>query len=337
MKNSTLKNFAITCALSPLALIAQPTLTATGINPVVGDVIVTETAQYVAPGSAGASQTWNLAMTSQSSATTTGATPSSTPYGSTFPTSTVCFGTSPYVYYKTSATEWQTVGIVSPAPVVISYSNAEDMLRFPMAYNTNYTDAWSATFVSASYTYYRTGSTTVTADGWGTLTTPAGTFSNVMRVHFVQTYQDSTNIMSTPYVIQYNNDEYMWYLNGNHTPIAAVYDLTITPGSPIQGGFYISNVVSGIDDESAMTSLNVFPTLASENISFVYGVGQPSAVSITIYDAVGRAVKTVPQVQAYEGENTIVVSVADLPDGNYMAAITCGDALPVVRKFVVAK
>ena len=97
MKNSTLRNVLIGCALVPIGMLAQPTLTATGINPVISDQLSTETAQYVTPGNSGANQTWTLAMTSSGNSTTTGVAPSSTPYASSFPTASVCFGTSPYV------------------------------------------------------------------------------------------------------------------------------------------------------------------------------------------------------------------------------------------------
>lgn len=335
MSNSTIKVFILACAVSPMALLSQPTLTAAGTNPVVGDQFTTHTTQYVAPGSSGASQTWNLAMTSSGSSSSTGVTPSSTPYAANFPTASVCFGTGPYTYYKTSSSAWQMNGMVNGSGTVLAYSDLEDMMRFPFTFGNSYTDTWSTTFVQATYTYYRVGTTTVTADGWGTLTTPAGTFSNVLRVHFVQTYQDSTNIMSTPYVIDYVNDEYMWYLNGNHNPIAAVYDLTATPGGNFTGGFYIQNVVSGIDNYAGVTSLSLFPSVATEQINFSYTLNGTSEVTISIMDANGRSVMEIPQVQVYEGENTYTIDVAELPAGNYYASISYDNALPVVRKFMV--
>jgi hypothetical protein len=337
MKNSTLKKILIACSCAPIALLAQPTLTATGINPVIGDQFTTETAQYVNPGSPGANQTWNLAMTSQGASVSTGVAPSSTPYSGSFPSATVAFGTNPYVYYQTSSSAMQLDGVVSGAGVVITYSDNEDLLRFPVTYNNSYTDDWAATFTSASYMYYRTGSTAVTTDGWGTLTTPAGTFANVMRVHFVQTYQDSTNIMSQPYVISYVNDQYMWYLEGNHTPIAAVYNLTISTGSPVTGGFYISTVVSDVEEESGFSSLNVYPTLASEQVNFVYGLDQASDVTIAVYDATGKQAMNTQVMQSYAGENRTTISVAELPAGVYFATLTTAEGLPVTRQFVITR
>lgn len=336
MENSTLKKILLASALAPIGLIAQPTLTASGINPVIGDVLTTHTAQYVAPGSAGANQTWNLAFTSSGSASSTGVAPSSTPYSSSFPTASVAFGPTTWAYYKTSSTAYQMNGVVNSSGTVIAYSDLEDMLRFPTAYNSSYTDTWSSTFVQATYTYYRTGTTTVTADAWGTLTTPAGTFSNVMRVHFVQTYQDSTYIANMPFVTTYQNDEYMWYLNGNHNPIAAVYDLTTQAGS-FTGGFYMQNVVSGVEEQEIESSLSLFPNPATDHINLTWNVSQAQDVSVCIYDATGKLVKSEQQTQTVEGENVTRIYIGDLPAGVYFATMRTEADIPVTRRFVVAE
>lgn len=335
MENATLKKIILASALIPFGLIAQPTLTSSGINPVIGDVITTHGAQYVAPGNAGANQTWNLGFTSTGSSVTTGVAPSSTPYSSSFPTANVSFGTSPYVYYKTPSTAWQMNGVVNGAGTVIAYSDLEDMLRFPTAYNSSYTDTWSATFVQATYTYYRTGSTTVTADGWGTLTTPAGTFANVMRVHFVQTYQDSTYIQNMPFVITYQNDQYMWYLNGNHYPVASVYTLTAA-SSTSQAGYYLDNVVSGIDESQALSSLSLYPNPATDQLNLSYTLADSREVVVSVFNADGSLVREMKQGQSAEGENIQRIFVGDLPDGIYFATITAEGNLPVTRRFVVA-
>jgi hypothetical protein len=145
------------------ALVAQPVLTSAGIMPVVGSSYTSVTSAYASPGNSGANQTWNLALTNNGTGTATGVTPSSTPYAASFPGATVAFNSGAYAYYKGTSSAWQNCGYVSGS-TVISYSNLEDMLHFPFTYNDTYTDTWSATFVSASYTYYRTGTTTVT--GW---------------------------------------------------------------------------------------------------------------------------------------------------------------------------
>jgi len=253
------------------AAIAQPTLTATGINPVIGESYTINNGNYVSEGSSGANQTWDLSTISGSSGgLTNNVTPSSTPNGSNFPTSNLAADnttTGSTGYYFTSSSVLQILGAVGGSgSTVITYSNYEDILHFPFNYNNSYNDQWAASFQSAGYNYYRTGNTTVTADGYGTLITPNGTYTNVMRVHFVQDYQDSTYI-GTPYIITYYNDEYIWYKEGVHATLAAVYTFTNSMSGTSTAGFYLTGTI-GIDEtNNYITSSNVFPNPAVDKVN----------------------------------------------------------------------
>lgn len=335
MKKSTLL-FLLTGGLAG-AVIAQPTLTSSGIMPVVGNSYTMVSSSWVSPGSAGANQTWNLALTNSGSSPSTAVAPSSSPYASSFPAATVAFNSSGnWVFYKGTASAWQNNGLVNSSGTVLAYSDLEDMLRFPFTYNNTYVDPWSVTYIQSTYTYYRTGTTTVTADGYGTLTTPDGTFTNVMRVHFVQDYQDSTNISSTPFVITYQNDEYMWYLNGNHNAIAAVYTLTSSASSPFTGGFYMTGVVSGIEDASGLTSMSLAPNPANEQADFTFTLNQEKNVTVKLFNSVGQEMETAYTTAGIAGENKISIPVADLPAGIYFANVSL-DGTPVTSKrFIVS-
>ena len=48
--------------------IAQPTLTSSNSNPVIGDIITLQSYSYTSPGSAGANQTWNFSSITQTTA-----------------------------------------------------------------------------------------------------------------------------------------------------------------------------------------------------------------------------------------------------------------------------
>ena len=324
------------CFFAAFDLLAQPTLTASGINPVLNDIINQVNGGYVSPGSSGASQTWDL-----STMTTGAATPSafiaasSTPNASSFPAANLAISSGgSYAYYTTTSSAWQNAGVVSSNGVVMSYFNREDLLRFPFSYTNTYTDTWATTFVSGGYTYYRTGITTVTADSYGTLMTPAGTFSNVMRVHFFQDYQDSTMVGGSPFIITYENDEYMWYLNGNHNPIALVYDLSVNGGTGVQAGVYMTGVL-GVEENSALVSYELFPNPVSSNLNIHLTLEQKKNISIFLYNAVGAQVGIPVTGEATHGENSYCVSVEDMPPGIYCAEVML-DGIPVsTRNFVV--
>jgi hypothetical protein len=335
MKKTTL--FVFGAALLQVAIVsAQPTLTASGITPVVGDNIIMNTANYVNPGSAGANQTWNLSgMTATGSATYTGVTPASTPNGASFSASTVAFGSgNSYTYYKGTSSAWQYYG-ADNGTLAMVYSNPEDFLHFPFTFNNTFTDAWATSFTN-TYTFYRTGSTTATADGYGTLTTPDGTFTGVTRVHFVQTYQDSANIMSMPYIITYQNDEYMWYLNGNHYPIATVYTLTTSVSNPVTGGSYTSNVV-GVHENSSLTSLSFAPNPANDQVQFTFGLGNAQQVRIDMFNTAGQLVGAPVSASGNAGENVIRMDVAALPEGIYFATINLDGVPASTEKIVITR
>ncbi len=343
MKTS-LRNLLLSAGLAVgFSAIAQPTLTATGINPVIGDNIAEHNANYVSPGSSGASQTWNLSgMGTGTLVATVGTAISSTPYASTYTNANVAFSAgsgAQYLYFKTSTSSLQNWGEVASS-IQFVYSNPEDFLHFPFAYTNTYTDPWQATFTSGGSLYYRKGNTTVTADGYGTLTTPAGTFSNVMRVHFVQVYSDSTNISGFgPYVISYDNDEYMWWLNNNHYPIATVSSFTSSASTSVsQYGTYVSGVVAGIDEQpDIINSCNLFPNPAANNININLSLTENQAVELKLFNSLGAQVLSSVNREGMQGENNYKLDISTLPEGIYFVQLHLDGNLTSTKRFIVTK
>ena len=328
------------CLIVSIDSFAQPTLTASGVGPVTGNQITNKGGTYSGPtGTAGANQTWDLSgLPSTSSIVSSYIVPSTTPNASSFPGATVAVSTtgSPYGYYKTSSTVWQNIGAVSPAGVIIPYSNPEDILHFPFSYNSTYSDPWATTFTNTGYTFYRTGTTTVTADGYGTLITPAGTFTNVLRVHFVEVYQDSAQVGGTPYIIDYNNDEYIWYLNNNHAPIAFVFTLTASGFPSSQSGYYTSNV-QGINESNALVSFDLSPNPSSDNINITISLKEKQETEIRLFNSIGDEVNKLISAQSLPGLNNYSINVQNLPEGIYFAEVFLNGVPASTRRFSVCK
>ena len=315
---------------------AQPTITATGTNSVIGESFNFNSASYVSPGNSGANQTWDLSSMSGTPTLTTVIAPSTTANASSFTNANVAwsYASGGISYYKTSSSAYQNYGVVSGS-IVMAYTNPEDLMHFPFTYNNTYTDTWATTFVNGGYTFYRTGSTTVTADGYGTLTTPAGTYTNALRIHFVETYQDSTNV-GGPYLIQYSNDEYMWYKDGSHYPIATVYTLTEN-GTPTTGGAYMSSSV-GINESSALlSSADLFPNPASSKITLNYTLTKSQKVDVYLYNSIGEKLDISQTAYGIEGENNLQIDIAKLPEGIYFAQILLNDKIASAKRFVITK
>lgn len=317
---------------------AQVTLTSGGINPVVGESFTLfTTTSSISPGSPGASQTWNL---SSMSGTTGGITnivaPSSTPNGASFPASNVAWNnaTGGTNYLGTSATALKFYGVATST--VIPYSNPEDFLHFPFTLNDTYVDAFAGSYVSSGYTWYRRGTATVTADGYGTLITPSGTYSNVLRVHFVEAYQDSTNF-GTPYIISTNSDQYRWYKNGIHIEIAQLFTLTTSTGASYAGGAYITGSVGLSESSALINSSALYPNPASDRITINFNLTESKTACLQVYNAMGQKADLSTVVNATQGLNTVNFDVTMLPAGIYLAEIILDGNTVATKQFVVSK
>jgi hypothetical protein len=262
-------------------------------------------------------------MSGTSSGLTTIVTPSSTTHGSQFSNANIAYSTpgSGVTYIKTSSTAMQYYGAAPESgTVIMSYDNPEDQLRFPFTYNDTYTDSWATEFVSGT-TFYRTGTTTVTADGYGTLITPGGTYTNVLRVHFYQSYRDSA-FMGVPYIINYTNDEYIWYKDGYHAALAAVYHTTNSITGDGYGASYPA-LGSGADENiGILSSLFVFPNPASDILYINFETEKSCQIEITLSDVTGRLTQVSAFADAVQGANNIVLDVSSLSPGIYYMTLT---------------
>ncbi len=314
--------------------IAQ-TITATGSNPVIGETFNYKTTSYFGPGTSGTGQTWNFSTISGASTTSNVVSVSSTPNGSSFPNANVALtgAGSTYSYQKTSATVLQNYGFVGSG-VVIAYSNPEDLLRYPFSFSNTFSDTWAAIFTNGGYTFYRNGSSTITADGTGTLITPTATFTGVLRVHLVENYSDSVNIFGTPTVTTYNNDQYLWYKDGIHYPLASCYSLTTGAGTTTGGSYYVSTSV-GIEENLALAnSINLFPNPTSENIRLKYNIESTTSVKISIINILGQEVYAEEISKLSAGEQTIDLNVSSFEKGTYFVKIQTNDSF-ATKKIIV--
>ena len=325
-----MKRFLLIIGIAALSTVhAQPSLTGSSINPVVGDVYVMENTNYVNPGNPGANQTWDLTAAVISSASSWNVvTPSSTPYAASFPGSNIAMsdGNGNYVYYNTSASAWQNIGTHVTTPATLYYADPEDLLRYPFTYNDSYSDTWNTTFTSAGFPFYRTGVTTITADGYGTLMLPTGNITDVLRIHVVQDYQDSSQFG----IYTYDNDQYIWYVNGIRQVVAGMYTFTTSLSGTSQSGMIYSGAVDIIETAGLNAKVSVFPVPAADVVN-VYA--QDATVnSMRIVSAIGQEIKTFPDIKFSSRQ----FNVADLAPGIYFVKIDTDEGI-LTRRIIISR
>jgi hypothetical protein len=239
-----------------------------------------------------------------------------------------------FQYIKKSSTALQNMG-VSNSSVTMSYSNPEDLLRFPFTYNDTYSDTWATQFMSGGYMFYRSGTTTITADGYGTLITPAGTYTNVLRINVSQIYQDSAYI-GTPYIASYTNQQYMWYREGIRGHIASVFSIS-SPNGNNTGGTFI-DITVGIDDlQSLSHSVVLSPNPSSDMIKLDIEMNKNKQIDVQIFNSFGQIVKKLQNNDLQKGFNSVTIDINDLSEGIYFAQILSGGNIISTNRFIVSR
>lgn len=291
----------------------------------------------VLPGPAGANQTWNFStLMSHEVDTLTFTNPAWTPNAASFPSSNLAvifspqFGNPGVSYLDNSPSGLWILG-EGDQTTMIDYTPDQLLIPFPATYGTNYTNTYSYT-VKQPYTgfpgidsvmFKETTSQNGNFDAWGNLTTPLGTFATI-RSKNLEVMTDSIWIHSTgPFppagwtFSQASKDttyRYSWWASGVGFPLAQM-DSSRTGGIMEADWLQASPATTSITPFAPQNGVSLYPNPASSFVNIVIPNGD--ANMITIYDASGRAVRTMELREKYT-----LISTSDLPAGMYFYATT---------------
>lgn len=294
-----------TCTIG-LELIAQPTILGTDFNAQVGENFNYVTTNWLSPGNGGANQTWNLsALTVVGNNNAAYSAPSGS-YPGTTVTRTESSGG---VLFEALNTSGQTIYAMQASGVTIDYSDPMTMLQYPLTMGSIGDDTHEASFVSGGFPFTRIGTSSWEVDGYGTVITPNGTFSNVIRVHQTQVYTDIYDFGT----IDYNVDIYSWIKAGVHWPIASLTSLVTSQGSSEYGTYYSGPADLGEQEE---LSFALFPNPAEDELHILTATS--SVHQVIISDLSGKVVTRQSPTQ-----NTI--NLRDMQAGIYLVQIEMED------------
>lgn len=300
-------------------------------------------------GNAGPNQTWNLSAMHPIGDTQRvdyhNIAPSATPYVVHYPTSTVATkieeDTVFYAYFRAQPDQFSFLGSES---IVYSqiYSDPDIRLKFPTNFNGSSQDTFTyATDFGAGIVFQAKGSRTTTYDGYGTLTTPLGTFPNSMRIKSVAAYVDSATFGSVQVLTHNELTTYAWLLAEHPDYLAGIYylktinetripgfDTLFTENPVIKSVSYISETSVGVKDLApsveGISDMTLAPVPASDHLILRFNAAKTEKdLQLRLTDAFGRILQTQPLVYA-PGENELSLSVGHLPSGAYFLMLTDG-------------
>jgi hypothetical protein len=311
--------------VSMFPLYAQPTLT----QAVMGQIGDNSTSQLADPsgvseGSSGTSVSWdfsNLVNTGSPSQSTI-LDPAATPYGANFPQANRAAAASSgtYAYFKVDGSGYYSYGIQNPS-AFMTCSDPEKLLKFPMTYSDVSADVFLCTG-QTSDTYDRSGTNSLSADAYGTLVLPTGTYSNVLRIHLTQSYQDSFYALQM--IFTYVNNQYWWISPDYKGALLTMWDLEVD-GFPYAESLVYNpspEALTGMEQPAA--SVRVYPNPAVDVVHIT--LAGSGSFRIQVMNQLGQLV-----VSTTTTDPGFQLDVSDWLSGLYVVLIETDDGQQQVR------
>lgn len=307
-------------------LCGQVTLSSGTADPSAGDALTLSTCSWVDPGPAGTNITWaqpDLEVLSTNVSNYVSA--ASTGLAGTYPNATVAYdgGGGTYLFYREAATGYEQDGFVLNM-YSATCSDRLLLLPYPLSYGNTWSDNATCTVTDGSTSWARTMSVTGTADGWGSIILPAGTVTNVLRVHWVENMVDNQYDPPSTTVFDY----YSWYRPETPGPVFSTSNIDVTIF-----GFSTSDSSSTLLDLSAIgmqevldhaIGVRVMPNPVSDRAEVVFGLGAGERATIELLDVSGRVVRTSTRAIQVSGAQREFIDMVALPAGAYVVRITDG-------------
>ncbi|NDC41228.1 MAG: T9SS C-terminal target domain-containing protein [Chitinophagia bacterium] len=336
-----MKKGLLTLALLFISIFAgysQIVLSSIDLNPDVNNTFVNISCDTtgIAPMVAGPNRVWDFTagrgLTPLSVDTFTYIYPYYAPFHDNYPGATLAAKSwrkkndTMYRFYTASYTRFSYNGHYRRVNDNFAYTDASDLLQFPLHYGDTYSDEYSA---SVHYNYLGSptggtldGYTNTTCDGWGKLILPTGTYDSVLRVHTQEMLNDHFAIYGLPFYVKVNVNTYRWYARTFHNPL-----LEITISDDTSGVFHWRSVKystafirTGVNEIAGDATFNIYPNPANATLTVALpGANQPIS-AIDVVDMAGAVVTSLP----YNGESAVHINVGAWPAGNYLIRVHNG-------------
>ncbi|HEX7414207.1 MAG TPA: T9SS type A sorting domain-containing protein, partial [Bacteroidia bacterium] len=232
--------------------------------------------------------------------------------------------------------------ITGTTTAIVDYVPNETLIPVPYTYtSTAVNNAYAATFMltlsGIPATVHHRANRTIIADAFGSLTTPAGTYSNTLRLKTHEITSDSIFVMGTNQAAYNQYDTTTTYTWLQNTQDAQLLIISMDKTNPIvtKASYLQSFGIAGINTiKHTELSTNLYPNPTSGVTYLSYENQTSSNVSASIFDITGRQVATlINNQQQTAGKQilTVDVNTLQLPLGLYMVQLTINGATKTLK------
>lgn len=340
------------------ASFAQPTINIGDMTPSIGSTITGADATYTDPGYAGANQTWDLTgMTPEVVSTSTFLSPSGLPESSSFPGAThasflpIEEVSDFYGYINVGNNQIEELGFYTSGPdvdLLFIYTNPRTIAVFPLSYNDTFSDNYESEMENevenegqtGTMLSTQTGTLNAVVDGYGTLITPAGAFSDVLRVRYDI---EATNTVSFEGEELFSGEsteiEYQYYKSGFPIPLATLNTTsTLFMGQVVNestsGGYFMDMSVGLEEYKPLFNNVQVYPMPATTHIELQLNSKSGSISNFMLLSNNGKMVHQWNQQSIHPGLNQLRFELPELPAGTYLLVINNADGMHTERVVV---
>jgi hypothetical protein len=307
-------------------LLAQPVLTAAD-HMTVGDGYTS----YVANNPSGLDTTttgpnsvWNFSgLTSSGTSQITYLNPNTQPGFSNFSDANLAFqsvtagGSPTYTFINLESDELALNGlyVAGSTTSIVDYDPNLATMVFPFTYNSNVNRPLQGTTLANGITIYRQGTNNIRYDGFGTLTTPAGTFEDVVRYRIDQRFTDSLNVQGFISISNYRTIAFIWTNAERKLAPLMSWSILETDFGPSVNASWVDPEVLSVNSPNSTGQAFIYPNPASKQFN-IGNLNQTEPTIISVIDLSGRIVYD----QSSTG-STAQVYVPNLDAGVYMIKI----------------
>jgi len=308
---------------------AQITLTGSD-NLNIGDTYrydIYDAIENIDPGPSGGGLTWdfsNISGTYISGKPVECVNPTGTPFAdsSAVQQANLCTKTAdsidgPYVYYHLDNTGQTLLGNGHYESENVSFANYYDDLtgmEFPFTYGDTYSDSYDVKIYNVTaggYIMRDSGSVYTEADAYGSLSTPAETYNNVLRIRTITTSYTWLNFGGEWTFTGMNSTiNYNWYAVGIKVPIMTITEFVGFTGYSAQ--YLVENNFPVGMEEIEELDFVVFPNPASDYILFRC---EQDILQCKIYSLDGRILE---DTKLSSGSKLYRTQVSQYPPGIYI-------------------
>lgn len=319
-----MKKLLLLTLLIPVLSFAQPTLTSADFDAEVGFQSNFILIDYFNAGSSGPNQTWNFsALPSGQNGSLTYIDPTTASEYSSFPNANLVISElGSRAYYDNESDGLYVLGLANSTTLGI-WNNVEKQISYPLTYQTSNSDDYEyhLTQTGSPYVTMTSGNVSSNADGYGTLSTPAGTFSDVLRVKIIideiDTLTTSGIMVDYSHVYKVN---YAFYVNGYPEPILSTSNRSEN-GFPTDSSAYYSTGISlGLAQhpDLPMKKLKLGPNPATDYVNAFFYLDKEAEITADLYTITGARIKSLSSGHYGSGANQMYLSLPSLAKGEYL-------------------